>query len=81
MVSHWTSVCLYVRPSVVRQSVRPSVRFSFPDGNFSKYKWIFTKFGMRIDIVEIWFGITNEKFRQMLTKLCPRHAHIFVSGR
>ena len=44
-----------VRPSVVR----PSVRFSFPDDNLSKHQWNFTKLGMCIDIVEIWFGIAN----------------------
>ena len=43
----------------VRVSVRPSVRFSFPDDNLSKHQWIFTKFGMCIDIVEFWFGIAN----------------------
>ena len=51
MVSSWTSVCLSVRPS--------SVRFSFPEENLSKHQWIFTKLGMCIDIVEIWFGIAN----------------------
>ena len=50
MVSRWTSVCL---------SIRPSVHFSFPDDNLSKHQWIFTKLGMCIDIVEIWFGIAN----------------------
>ena len=30
--------------------------FSIPDNNLSKYQWIFTKLGMFIDIVEIWFG-------------------------
>ena len=42
-----------------RRSVRLSVRFSFPDDNLSKHQWIFTKLGMCIDIVEIWFGIAN----------------------
>ena len=37
----------------------PSVCFSFPDDNLSKHQWIFTKHGMCIDIVEIWFGIAN----------------------
>ena len=55
MVSRWTSVCLSVRPSVVR----PSVRFSFPDDNLSKHQWIFPKLGMCIDIMKIWFGIAN----------------------
>ena len=31
--------------------------FSFLDDNWSKSKWIFTKLGICIDIVEIWFGI------------------------
>ena len=44
-----------VRPAVVR----PPVRFSFPDDNLSKHQWIFTKLGIFIDIVEIWFGIAN----------------------
>ena len=49
-------------------SVRPSI-FSFPDVNLSKHQWIFTKLGMCIDIVEIWFGIANGQFRQFLTEL------------
>ena len=43
----------------VRVSVRPSVHFSFPDDNLSKHQWIFTKLGMCIDIVDIWFGIAK----------------------
>ena len=43
----------------VRVPVCPSVRFSFPDDNLSKHQWIFSKLGMCIDIVEIWFGIAN----------------------
>ena len=70
MVSRWTSVCL---------SVRPSVRFSFPDDE--KHQWIFAKFGMCIDIVEIWFGIANGKISSNFDRvICPRHAHCFVSG-
>ena len=71
------SVC----PSVRRTSVRPSVRFSFPGDNLSKHQWIFTKLGMCIDIVEIWFGIANGQIRSIFDGvICPRHAHIFVSG-
>ena len=40
-------------------SISPSVRFSILDVNLSKNQWIFTKLGMCIDIVEIWFGIAN----------------------
>ena len=48
----------------VRVSVHPtvfhlSVHISFPDDNLSKHQWIFTKIGLCIDIVEIWFGIAN----------------------
>ena len=40
---------------VGRPCVCPSVLFSVPDDNLSKNWWIFTKLGMRIDM--IWFGI------------------------
>ena len=33
--------------------------FSFLDDNLSKFQWIFTKLGMCIDNVEIWFRIAN----------------------
>ena len=68
MVSHCMSGCLSVRPSVSQSYIHLSVRlsfpddnsqFSFPDDNLSKLKWIFTKLGICIDIVEIWFGISN----------------------
>ena len=55
MVSRWTSVCL----SICQLYVRLSIRFSFPDDNLSKQRWIFTKLGMCIDIVEIWVGIAD----------------------
>ena len=51
MVSRWVIVCLSARPFI-----RPSM-FSFSDDNLSKYQWIFTQFGMCIDIMEIWFSI------------------------
>ena len=53
--------------------------FSFPDDNLSKHQWIFTKLGMCIDIVEIWFGIANGQISSNFDGvICPRHAHIFV---
>ena len=66
----------------VHESVRPSVHpFSFPDDNLSKHQWIFTKLGMCIDIVEIWFGIANGQISSIFDRvICPRHTHIFVSG-
>ena len=66
-------VRVYVRPSVVR----PPVRFSFPDSNLSKHKWIFTKLGMCIDIVEIWFRLLMGKFRQIFTELSARDTPMF----
>ena len=65
------------RPCVVR----PSVRFSFPDDNLSKHQWIFTKLGMCIDIVEIWFVIATGQISSIFDGVnCSRHAHILVSG-
>ena len=68
------------RPSYVCPSVHLSV-FSFLDDNLGKHQWIFTKFGMCIDIVEIWFEIAKWQISSnFYGVICPRHAHIFVSG-
>ena len=65
-------------PSYVSLSVCPSVRFSFPDDNLSKHQWIFTKLGICIDIVKIWFGIANGQISSIFDGvICPRHTHIF----
>ena len=50
------SICVSVHPFFCCPSV-----FLFPDDNFSKRQWIYTKLGVCIDIniVEIWFGIGN----------------------
>ena len=72
---------LDVRVSVCPSLSRTSVRFSFLDDNLSKHQWIFTKFGMCFDIVEVWFGIANGQILSNFDGvICPRHAHIFVSG-
>ena len=52
--------------------VHPSVSFSFTDDNLSKHQWIFTKLGMCIDIVEVWFGLLMDKFRKFFTELSAR---------
>ena len=71
-----------VRASVRPSYARPTVRFSFPDDNLSKHQWIFTKFCMCIDIVEIWFAIANGQISSIFYGvICLRHAHIFISGR
>ena len=60
---------------VHRTRVHPSV-FLFMADNLSKCQWIFTKLDMCIDIVKIWFGITNGKIlsifdRVNLPTTCP----------
>ena len=58
MVSHWTSVCLSVCLSVFRFWMI----------------WIFTKLGMCIDIVEIWFWIVNGQISSnSYGVIFPRH--------
>ena len=67
-VSVRSSVCLsYIRPSVI----------SFLDGNLSERQWVFTKFGICIDIVEIWFGIANGQISSILTELSARDTSFF----
>ena len=81
IVAGYYGFTLVVRVSVRRMSVHRSIRFSFLDDNLSKHQWIFTKLGMCIDIVEIWFGIANGQISSnFYGVICLRHAHIFVSG-
>ena len=57
-------------------AISPSVRILFPDDNLSKHQWIFTKLGMCINIVEIWFGIANGQILSNFDGvICQRHAH------
>ena len=67
---------LEVRVSI-RLSFCPSVRFSFPDDNLSKHQWIFNKFGMCIDILEIWFGIAYGQISLILAELSAQDTPIF----
>ena len=69
------------RQFLTELSARDTPIFSFPDDNLSKYQWIFTKLGMCIDIVKIWFGIANGQILSIFDGVIrPRHAHIFFSG-
>ena len=53
--------------------------FLFPDDDLCKHQLIFTKHGMCIDIVEIWFGLANGQISSNFDGvICPRHAHILV---
>ena len=71
-----------VRPSVRPSYVHLSVFRLFQDDNLSKHQWIFTKIDVCIDVMEIWFGIANGQIlSNFYGVICPRHAHIFVSGQ
>ena len=73
-------MCPSIPPSVVHSCVRPSVHILFSDVNLSKYQWVFTKLGMCIGIVEIWFGIANGQIWSNIDGgICQGHVHIFVS--
>ena len=75
IVAGYYGFTLDVRPSYVR------LCFSLQDDNLSKHQWIFTKLGVCIDIVDIWFGIANGQISSnFYGVVCPRHAHILVSG-
>ena len=63
-------------------SARNTFIFSFPEDNLIKCQLIFTKLGMCIDIVEIWFGLANGKLSFIFDRIiCPPHIRIFISGR
>ena len=77
MVSHWLSVRLSVSLLYFRLSV-----FSVPDNNLSKCQWIFTKLGMCIGIVEVWFRIANGQILsifdyQFLIELSAHNMSVF----
>ena len=62
-----------VLPSFIGPSVRPS-GFRFRKIT-SKHQWIFTKLGMYIDIVKIWFGIANWQISSNIYGvICPRQS-------
>ena len=60
--------------------------FLFPDDNWSKYQWIFTKIGMCINTQEIWFGIANWQITPTFDRvICPPYNnggvllfHVFI---
>ena len=47
------------RQILAELSARDTPIFLLPDDNLSKHQWIFTKLGICIDTVEVWFGIAN----------------------
>ena len=65
------------RPCVCLSVVCSSTHFSFQNDSLSKHQWIFTKLGMCIDIVEIWFGLLMGKFHLIFMELSARDTPIF----
>ena len=51
--------------------------FSFLDDNFSKYQWVLTKFGVCINIVEIWFGIDDGQISSFFDSYLPATSPYF----
>ena len=61
-----------------QSSARDTSVFSFPGDNFCKCRWIFTKLGMCIDIVEVWFGVVTGLISSIFDRvICPWHVRIF----
>ena len=54
--------------------------FSFLDDSLSKYLWTFTKLGMCIDNVEIWFGIANDQILSIFDRDLPG-THLYFRCR
>ena len=59
------------RQFLAELSARDTFIFSFPDDNFSKYQWIFTKLGAWIDIVKTWFGIADGQILSIFDSYLP----------
>ena len=59
-------------------SARDTSIFSVLDNNLSKCQSVFTKLGICIDTVEIWFGIANG---QILSIFDPHETHPYFSFR
>ena len=64
--------CLCVCPAICHMYLHLSISISFLDNNLHNYQWSFTKFGICIDIVEIWFGIVNGQILSVFDRvICP----------
>ena len=67
------------RKILMELTARDTPIISCLDDNWSKHQWIFTKLGMCIDIVEIWFGNANGQNSSIFDKLSARDTPIFSS--
>ena len=78
IVAGYYGFTLDIHVSIRQPSVHPSV-FRFRMITWVKHQWIFTKLGLCIDIVEIWFGIFNGQISSNFYRIiCLRHDDIFV---
>ena len=60
------------RPFLKELSARNISLFSFQDNNLSKSQWIFSKFDVCIDIVEICFEIAHQQISSVFDRvICP----------
>ena len=64
----------------------PHIRISFLDDNLRKSQWIFSKLGLCIDIIEVWFWTAYEETLLIFDRvICPPHdsggvlsLHVFI---
>ena len=68
LVFFWVFFFLFYGFALDINVSRPSI-FLFLDDNLSKCQWIFAKLGTSTDMVELWFGITNEQISSFLTEI------------
>ena len=70
------------RQLLIGLSARHTSVCLLPYDTLSKYKWIFAKLGMCIDIVEIWFEIVNGQSSLIFVRVIgPPCVSVFVSGQ
>ena len=61
-------------PFLTELSARNTAIFYFQENNLSKPQWIFTKFDICIDIVEICFWIAHWQILSIFDRvICPQH--------
>ena len=69
---HLSIHLIYVGPSLFSfPYLPPTAILSFPDDNFSKYHWYFTKLCVCIGIVEIWFWIAYGQISSIFDSCLP----------
>ena len=72
---YWIALYRYVLVFIVPHvDIELEDNKQFISNNPCKHQWIFTKLGMCIDIMEIWFGIANGQIlSNFYGVICPQH--------